>query len=169
MTPSVANPFSLRIPVLLLLITLLPVCGCTRRSAQTDSPAVPFAVPPGWSIVPAKSALDSNGDLRDTTIRLRDASGACRIQFSRTSTPLSLAQWQADLSASFNKGGHPAEPQPAMSLGGVPAAHLFLKFPGNVIEQVYAMRSGDWLLTLVTVHAALCKDNFQSTLDSFRA
>ena len=105
----------------------------------------------------------------DTAVRLRNASGACAMRFSRTFTPLTLDAWTDELAASFAKGGHPAEAQPPMSLGGAPANHLLVRFPNGLIEQVYALRSGNSLLTLVTVHAAECREDFQSTLDAFRA
>ena len=153
----------------LLLASYAALTGCTQRAATGSVPALAFPVPTGWTVVPAAGSGTDSSAAADQTTRLRDASGACRMQFSRTFTPLSLGQWQSELQASFAKSGHAAQSEPPMSLGGAPAAHLQIKYSGGVIEQVYAVRSGDNLLTLITVHAAHCKDDFQDTLDAFRA
>lgn len=147
---------------LILLLT-----GCTRPGAPTRAQSLAFTVPSGWSVtVPEPDATE------DMLIRLHDKDGSCRIQFSRSLSTRPLAAVDADMRAAFDKAGHLVTGQPAMSLGGAPSSHFSVAFAddghGAVHEQVYLVRSGNWLLTLVTIRAAQCKYDFQSILDDFR-
>lgn len=160
-----------------LLCCLLPLSACQKAGSMRPD-GLAFPVPSGWTVMPvaqSNAAAASSGAAlgtssgADASFHLHDASGACAIRFSRTFSQMSLDDWTNDLAASFAKSGHAPQVEPAMSLGGAPAKHLFLQFPNGLIEQVYTLRSGDDLLTLVTVHAAQCKSDFQDTLDAFRA
>jgi hypothetical protein len=164
-----------------LLLTLAALAGCNQPAnpsgpAPANPPAAPaqtlaFAIPAGWSILPPKAAAQSAAAQPDTTVHLADKSGACRIQFSRTASTRPLAAVAADMRTAFLKAGVTPTPEPPMSLDGAPATHLFIPFPGNtfgrVYENVYLIQSHDTLLTLITIHAARCTTDFQSTLDNF--
>ena len=163
-----------------LLLTLAALAGCTNPSetAAANPSAAPaqtlaFPIPTGWSILPpsAPAPADTAAQPSDTTVHLADKSGACRIQFSRTASTRPLADVAADMRPAFLKAGVTPTPEPPMSLGGAPATHLFVPFPGNtfghVYENVYLIQSRDTLLTLITIHAAKCTTDFQSTLDNF--
>ncbi len=150
-----------------LLLALASLTGCSTSGALTPRQILAFPVPSGWSVTASEQDATE-----DTPIQLHDKDGACRIQFSRSLSTRPLAAAEADMRAAFDKAGHLVTPQPAMSLGGAPSSHFSVAFAddghGAVHEQVYLVRSGNWLLTLVTIRAAQCKYDFQSTLDDFR-
>jgi hypothetical protein len=61
------------------------------------------------------------------------------------------------------------ETKGTQQVGDLQAKRLDVSFGKGLTEQIYTMQSGDWLLTLITVHSQRCGTEFDDTLRGFRA
>ncbi len=129
---------------------------------------LPFTPPSGWTGSAEALPPDGSAPATDLHARLQDSSGACQIDLSRMMNPMPTHDWAVAVENGFTRRGTPIEFQPVMSLDGHATEHFAVHYPSGVLGQVYVLRSGYDLITLITLHAAHCDSDFGFALDGFR-
>jgi hypothetical protein len=140
----------------------------TRYSWGTEftstNPQVSFPLPKGWKLVDPKAPVG-----QPNSVRLQSESGACQLILSRATAGESPTDALDALRGALVKEDRLVETKGTQQVGDLQAKRLDVSFGKGLTEQIYTMQSGDWLLTLITVHSQRCGTEFDDTLRGFRA